>query len=82
MLQRALRGYEKALGSEHVLTYIPALNMMQNLAFLLSNVGRPGESRELYTRAQGGIEIVFGQTSSRYEEVVEALARLGMDEIS
>jgi hypothetical protein len=82
MLQRALRGYEHALGSEQVLTYIPALNTMQNLALLLSSVGRPSESRELYTRAQGGIEMVFGHASSRYEGVVEALARLCVDEVS
>jgi hypothetical protein len=82
MYQRALRGYEKSLGSEQVLTYIPALNTMQNLALLLSIVGRPGESRGLYTRAQGGIEMVFGHASSRYEDVVEALARLSVDEVS
>ena len=68
--------------SEQVLAYIPALNTMQNLAFLFSSVGRADEAKELYTRAQGGIAIVFGQTSSRYEEVVEALATLSVDEVS
>jgi hypothetical protein len=38
---------EKALGSEQVLTYIPALNTMQDLAFLLSSVGRADEAKEL-----------------------------------
>ena len=82
MYERALVGYEKALGSEQVATYIPALNTMQNLALLLSSVGRPRESRDLYTRAQAGVEIVFGHASSRYEKVVEALARLSVDEAS
>ncbi|KAH8696923.1 hypothetical protein GQ44DRAFT_598083, partial [Phaeosphaeriaceae sp. PMI808] len=58
MYERALRGKEKALGSEQVLTYIPTLNTMQNLAFLLSSVGRTDEAKELYTRAQGGIAMI------------------------
>jgi len=82
MYERALRGYEIALGSIQVLTYVPALNTMQNLALLLSSIGRADKARELYTRARQGIEVVFGQTSSRYEMVVEALARLNVDEVS
>ncbi|RYN74764.1 hypothetical protein AA0119_g12108 [Alternaria tenuissima] len=81
MYERALRGYENALGLEHVITYIRALTAMHNLAKLLSSVGRTSESRDLYTRAQAGIEIVFGRASSRYE-VVEALARLSVNEAS
>jgi hypothetical protein len=33
---RALQGYEKALGLEQVITYIPALNTTENLALLLA----------------------------------------------
>ena len=69
------------MGSVQVLTYIPALNTMQNLALLLSSVGRADESRELFIRAQHGIEMVLGQTSSRYEEVIAALARLSVGEV-
>ena len=37
MYQRALQGYEKALGPEDILHYLPALNTAYNLGHLHSN---------------------------------------------
>jgi hypothetical protein len=34
MYQQALRGYEKALGADNIITYIPALNTIWNLGSL------------------------------------------------
>ena len=69
------------MGSVQVLTYSPALKTMWNFASLLSSIGRTDDARELYTRAQHGIEMVFGRTSWRYEKAVAALARLSVDEV-
>jgi tetratricopeptide (TPR) repeat protein len=38
ILERALRGYEKALGAELVATYVPALNTTENLAMLFTQM--------------------------------------------
>jgi hypothetical protein len=35
MYERALRGYEKALGTDNIMTYIPTLNMVWGLGSLL-----------------------------------------------
>ena len=48
MYQRALQGYEKALGPEAVKRYIPALNTMENLADLFKDTDRVREAKELY----------------------------------
>ena len=37
LLEQALQGYEKALGSR-VVTYVPAISTMQNLAVLVSQL--------------------------------------------
>ncbi|KAK4118476.1 TPR-like protein [Parathielavia appendiculata] len=54
MYKRALRGYEKALGPEDVNLYIPALNTIQSLAKLYTQLGNLSEARVLYLRCQGG----------------------------
>ncbi|KAI9854868.1 MAG: hypothetical protein M1813_000644, partial [Trichoglossum hirsutum] len=80
MYQRALQGYEKALGPVLIMTYVPALNTALNLAMLLSQIGRTDGAREFYLRAQRGFEAVFGRSSGQYQYIAEALADLGVDE--
>ena len=80
MYQRALQGYEKALGSVLIITYVPALNTLENLAVLLSQTGRVDEAKELYLRAQHGVGTVFGHSSGRCKNIAIKLAGLGMDE--
>lgn len=79
MYQRAIQGYEKALGHDSVKTYIPALNATQNLAILYKQMGSASKAEEMYTRALYGLEAVFGHSSKRYQDVISALADLHDD---
>jgi tetratricopeptide (TPR) repeat protein len=76
MYQRALEGYEKALGTEAVKKYISALNTAQNLAYLFKRTGRMKEAEELYGQTLVGVEAVFGRSSDRYRDIAEALDAL------
>lgn len=76
MYQRAIQGYEKALGYNPAKTYIPALNATENLAILYKQMGSASKAEEMYTRALYGLEAVFGQSSKRYQDVISALADL------
>ena len=66
-------GYEKALGTEAVKKYIPALNTAENLANLFKRMGRMKEAEELYGQTLVSVEAVFGRLSDRYRDIVEAL---------
>ena len=59
MHKQALKGCEKALGSELITTYTPALNTTQNLAVLYARMDRVDDARELYRRALHRLESVF-----------------------
>jgi tetratricopeptide (TPR) repeat protein len=50
MYERALRGYEKALGTEHTLT----LNTVNGLGNLYQNQGKLIEAEQMYERALRG----------------------------
>ncbi|OCK73609.1 hypothetical protein K432DRAFT_312428, partial [Lepidopterella palustris CBS 459.81] len=76
MYQRALTGYEKALGQKAVKKNIPALNTAKNLANLFWQTGRAKEAEELYGKALFGVESVFGRLSDRYRDIAEALDEL------
>ncbi|KZL79498.1 kinesin light chain 1 [Colletotrichum incanum] len=41
MYERALQGYEKALGPNAIKSYIPALNTLQNLGSLFKKLEKP-----------------------------------------
>jgi hypothetical protein len=68
------------LGSVQVVTYVPAVNTIQNLASLLAQIDRVDESKELYECAEYDVGTFFGRSSRRYEDIVASLARLSMDE--
>jgi hypothetical protein len=68
MYQRALQGYEKALGTELVKTYIPALNTTENLATLYKHLGRVSEAEKAYSHVLRGLEKVFGRSSRQYQD--------------
>ena len=80
MYERALQGYEKALGPEPVKTYVPALNATENLANLYEQLGRVSEAKEVYSYVLHGLEIVFGRSSKRYQDVNSALEALNIDD--
>lgn len=56
MYQRALEGYEKALGREHTST----LDTVNNLDLLFASQNAVNGAREMYVRALAGYETVFG----------------------
>ncbi|KAF2732464.1 kinesin light chain 1 [Polyplosphaeria fusca] len=76
MYQRALQGYEKALGSDIVTSYLPALNAAYNLGLLYTGQGNTNEARRMYTRALSGYQIVFGPDHDDCKDVEEKLGAL------
>jgi hypothetical protein len=52
MYERALKGYEAALGPEHPTT----LSIVNNLGILYQNQGKLGEAEQMYKRALKGYE--------------------------
>ena len=76
MYQRALEGYEKALGPEAVKTYIPALNTIENLGDLFKEIDRIKKAKELYLRAIFGVEAVFGHSNKRFRNIQTSLSTL------
>jgi tetratricopeptide (TPR) repeat protein len=52
MYERALAGYEKALGAEHTST----LKTVHNLGILYSDQGKLAEAEQIYERALAGYE--------------------------
>jgi tetratricopeptide (TPR) repeat protein len=56
MYERALQGYEKALGPEH----ISALITVNNLGTLYMDQGKMREAREMYKRALQGLRNSIG----------------------
>ena len=56
MYQRALEGYEKALGQDHTST----LNTVNNLGLLYADQGRLTEAESMYQRALSGFQTALG----------------------
>ena len=57
MYQRALDGYEKAFGPDHLLT----LSTVNNLGSLYADQGRLQEAEAMYQQALAGKENIWGQ---------------------
>ncbi|KAH8589507.1 hypothetical protein B0O99DRAFT_636659 [Bisporella sp. PMI_857] len=58
MYDRALRGYEKALGVNNITTYIPALNTFWALASLFERQADFTNAKIMYSKALAGYEKV------------------------
>ena len=76
MYNRALQGYENALGPRRVRTFMNALNTVENLAALYAETGRREAAREMYLRARIGIEEVLGSGCERCERITAAIGNL------
>jgi hypothetical protein len=76
MYDHALQGYEKVLGREQVKTYTPALNIMQNLAELYTQLSRANKVKDMYSRALDSLKAVFGRSSKWCQNIVAVLAIL------
>ena len=69
MYQRALQGYEKALGPELLTTYIPASNTFCNLGSLFATQRQVDRSRMMFSKALVGYQIVFGHNHGNCQVV-------------
>ena len=76
MYQRALQGYEKALGPEIAASYVPALNTVYNLGLLFASQGDIDRARAMYSRALLGYQRVFGHDHPRCQSLRGCLANL------
>jgi tetratricopeptide (TPR) repeat protein len=69
MYQRALSGYEKALGPEHTST----LNTVHNLGNLYRDQGKPAEAEAMYQRALSGYEKMLGLEHKSTQDTIHNL---------
>ena len=60
MYQRALQGYENAVGVDNATTYPPALNTISNLGPLFERQADIAKARTMYSKALSGYKKVFG----------------------
>ncbi|OXV05922.1 hypothetical protein Egran_06309 [Elaphomyces granulatus] len=74
MYQRALQGYEKALGPDHTST----LETVNNLGILYADQGKLDEAEEMYQRALQGYEKAFSlENVARYQPALNTMWCLG-----
>jgi len=76
MFQRALQGYEKALGLENVARCQPALITTCNLGKLFATQGHLDEAKEMYSRARTGFQTLLGPSSNLCLELERSIAHL------
>ncbi|OQD96542.1 hypothetical protein PENSOL_c015G00659 [Penicillium solitum] len=75
MYMRALAGYEKALGPDHIST----LNTVNNLGLLYGDQGKLDDAEEMYTRALAGKEKALGPDHTSTLATVNNLGSLYHD---
>ena len=66
MYQRALQGYEKALGVENITTFIPAFNTLCGLGSLFELQADCAKAIIIYSKALIGYKKVVGPDHPRY----------------
>ena len=76
MYQRALQGYEKALGLKYVERYQPALNTIWNLGDLFAAQVHLDKAKEMYSRAHTGFRAVLGPSSDQCQRIERNIASL------
>jgi tetratricopeptide (TPR) repeat protein len=76
MYQRALEGYEKAIGPSFISTYILALNTTFNLGLLYEHQADIATARTMFSRALRGYEQVFGLDHAKSETTRNKLCAL------
>jgi tetratricopeptide (TPR) repeat protein len=70
MYDRALQGYEEALGLELILSYLSALNTVFAFGDLFSQTDRKDMAKVIYNRALSGYRTVQGP-SSKWCNIIE-----------
>jgi tetratricopeptide (TPR) repeat protein len=76
MSERALQGYEKALGPEHTST----LMMVNNLGLLYAVQGKLGKAKKMYECALQGFEKALGPEHTSTLDIVNKLGSLYKDQ--
>ena len=76
MYQRALQGYEKALGPEHTST----LNTINNLGALYADQGKLAKAESMYQHALEGYEKAWGPAHTSILDIVNNLGNLYADQ--
>jgi tetratricopeptide (TPR) repeat protein len=76
MYQRALQGYEKALGLENVARHRPALITIWNLGDLFAAQGHLDKAKEMYSRACTGFQALLGPSSNECQLLERDIASL------
>jgi hypothetical protein len=76
MYQRALQGYEKAIGPDNITTYVPVLNMISNLGLLFKRQADLVKARTMFSKALRGYEQVFGPEHAKSETLRDKLCAL------
>jgi hypothetical protein len=80
MYERALRGYEAALGADNIMTYIPALNTLLGLGSLFKRQADYTKARIIYSKALVGYKKAVGPdhlSCQRLQEILQALNTIG-----
>ncbi|KAK3355237.1 tetratricopeptide repeat domain protein [Neurospora tetraspora] len=72
MYERALEGYEKALGPDHTST----LDIVNSLGLLYSDQGRLKEAETMYQRALSGYSAALGSSHAKSLQVIKNIASL------
>ena len=73
MYERALRGYETALGADNITTYIPALNTLWSLGSLFKRQANFAKARIMYSKALAGYEKAVGPNHLNCQRLRENL---------
>jgi tetratricopeptide (TPR) repeat protein len=76
MYQRALQGYEKALGADNATTYIPAPNTIWGLASHFEDQADLANAKIMYSKALVGYEKVVGPDHPRSRSLRDKLRAL------
>jgi hypothetical protein len=76
MYERALQGYEDALGPELLSSYLPALNAMFAFGDLFSRTDRQDLAKVMYSRAFSGYKSVQGPSSKWCKQLEDRLRAL------
>lgn len=76
MYQRALEGYDKTLGPDRILSYVPALNNAYSYGVLFEDQGSLIDAKFMYTRALRGYKLVFGTDYHWYQAAQDRLRNL------
>lgn len=72
MIRRALQGYQKTLGPDHILT----LTALYNLGYIFLRQGKLEEAEPMYRRALQGYQTTLGREHHYTRMAIKAIQEL------